>query len=66
MRLIRHLGISNARPEHLEQAQEIVPVVCVQNRYSVDFGRVNDEMLRACGEQSFAFVPFFAITAAGR
>jgi pyridoxine 4-dehydrogenase len=64
--LIRHLGISNARPEHLMQAQQIAPVVCVQNRYGVDFGRVNDEMLRTCGEQGIAFVPFFAITATGR
>ena len=64
--LIRHLGISNARLEHLAQAQKIAPVVCVQNRYGVDFGRVNDEMLRTCGEQGIAFVPFFAVTATGR
>jgi aryl-alcohol dehydrogenase-like predicted oxidoreductase len=64
--LIRHLGISNVRPQHLAQAQEIAPVVCVQNRYGVDFGRVNDEMLRTCGEQGIAFVPFFAVTATGR
>jgi pyridoxine 4-dehydrogenase len=64
--LIRHLGISNVRPHHLAQAQEIAPVVCVQNRYGVDFGRVNDELLRACGEQGIAFVPFFALAATGR
>jgi aryl-alcohol dehydrogenase-like predicted oxidoreductase len=64
--LIRHLGLSNARPQHLAQAQQIAPVVCVQNRYGVDFGRVNDEMLRTCGERGIAFVPFFALTATGR
>ncbi len=64
--MIRHLGLSNVRVHHLAQAQEIAPVVAVQNRYSVDFGRVNDEMLRVCGEQGIAFVPFFAVTAAGR
>jgi pyridoxine 4-dehydrogenase len=64
--LIRHLGLSNARPEHLAQALEIAPVVCVQNAYGVDFRRHNDAMLRLCGEQGIAFVPFFAITAAGR
>ena len=31
--LIRHLGVSNAQPEHLAQAQAIAPVVCVQNSY---------------------------------
>src|ERR1700689_1320928 len=35
--LIRHLGISGVTPEHLAQAQEIAPVVCVQNPY--DTGR---------------------------
>ena len=64
--MIRHLGLSNVRLHHLAQAQEIAPVVAVQNRYGVGFGRVNDEMLRVCGEQDIAFVPFFAVTATGR
>lgn len=64
--LIRHLGLSNVRTEHLVQAQQIAPVVAVQNRYGVGFGRVNDEILSACGEQGIAFVPFFALTAAAR
>ena len=33
--LIRHLGVSNARPEHLAQARQIAPVVCVQNSYGL-------------------------------
>jgi pyridoxine 4-dehydrogenase len=64
--LIRHLGLSNVRVEHLDQAQAIAPVVCVQNRYGIDFGRVNDEMLRICGERGIAFVPFFSLTGSGR
>ncbi|WP_370017374.1 oxidoreductase [Planotetraspora sp. GP83] len=64
--LIRHLGISNAKPERLAEAQAIAPVVCVQNRYGIDAGREDDEFLRACGEQGVAFVPFFAIAGAGR
>jgi aryl-alcohol dehydrogenase-like predicted oxidoreductase len=64
--LIRHLGLSNVRAQHLSQAQEIAPVVAVQNRYGVDFGRVNDALLNTCGEQGIAFVPFFALTGTGR
>jgi aryl-alcohol dehydrogenase-like predicted oxidoreductase len=64
--LIKHLGLSNVRIEHLAQAQEIAPVVAVQNRYGVGFGRVNDAMLETCGAQGIAFVPFFAVTATGR
>ena len=64
--LIRHLGISNARPEHLEQARRIAPVVCVQNSYGLGHRPQQDALLRACGELGLAFVPFFAIAAAGR
>ncbi|MEO3745769.1 oxidoreductase [Plantactinospora sp. B5E13] len=64
--LIRHLGISNVRPEHLDQAQAIAPVVCVQNPYGIDYRRNHDNFVRVCGERGVAFVPFFAIAAAGR
>ncbi|MEU4493746.1 oxidoreductase [Streptomyces sp. NPDC023998] len=63
--LVRHLGISGARPKHLAQAQEIAPVVCVQNRYSLD-APGGDEMLRACAAHGIAFVPFFSIAGKGR
>ncbi|MFD8821874.1 aldo/keto reductase [Streptomyces sp. NPDC059605] len=63
--LVRNLGISGARPEHLDQAQEIAPVVCVQNRYGIDVPG-GDEMLRACAERGIAFVPFFSIAGEGR
>jgi len=64
--LIRHLGLSSVRQEHLAQAQEIAPVVAVSNRYAVDFGRVNDELVDSCREQDIAFVPYFALTGEGR
>jgi pyridoxine 4-dehydrogenase len=64
--LIRHLGISNVKLHHLAQAQAIAPVVAVQNRYGIDFGRINDEMLHTCGRQGIAFVPFFALAGTGR
>jgi aryl-alcohol dehydrogenase-like predicted oxidoreductase len=64
--LIRHLGLSNVRVDHLDQAQEIAPVVCVQNSYSIDNNRGDDELLRVCGERGIAFVPFFAIAGAQR
>ena len=65
--LIRHLGVSGVRPEHLAEAQAIAPVVCVQNAYSiVDRRPESRELLRACSEQGIAFVPFFAIAGTGR
>jgi len=42
-------------------------VVCVQNRYGIGLRRpADDEILRTCGEQGIAFVPFFAIAGEGR
>jgi aryl-alcohol dehydrogenase-like predicted oxidoreductase len=38
----------------------------VQNRYGIDFGRVNDAVLAACAQRGIAFVPFFSIAGAGR
>jgi pyridoxine 4-dehydrogenase len=61
--LIRHLGVSAIRPEHLAQAQAIAPVVCVQNAYSLDRrNTVANDMVEICREQGIAFVPFFAIS----
>ena len=64
--LIRHLGLSNIRPQHLAQAQAIAPVVCVQNTYGVDTRRTQDQFVRTCGDQGVAFVPFFAIAGDAR
>ncbi|GAB4059888.1 aldo/keto reductase [Catellatospora paridis] len=64
--LIRHLGLSNIRPQHLPQAQAIAPVVSVQNLYGVDTWRRHDEFLRVCGEQGVAFVPFYSVAGEGK
>lgn len=60
--LVRHLGISGVEPRHLAEAQAVAPVVSVQNRYALDRPEPGtDELLRLCGEQGIAFVPFFAV-----
>ena len=38
----------------------------MQNSYGLGHRPQQDQLLRACGEQGVAFVPFFAIAAAGR
>jgi pyridoxine 4-dehydrogenase len=64
--LIRHLGLSNVRLDHLDEAQAIAPVVCVQNSYAIDHNRTDDELVTTCAERGVAFVPFFAIAGAHR
>ncbi|MFI6700162.1 oxidoreductase [Streptomyces sp. NPDC050509] len=63
--LIRHLGVSNVTAEQLAEARAIAPVVCVQNAYGIG-APDGDALLRLCGEQGIAFVPFFAIAGQGR
>jgi aryl-alcohol dehydrogenase-like predicted oxidoreductase len=65
--LVRHLGLSNIRPEHLAQAQAVAPVVCVQNSFWLGFRTSSqDSQLATFGAQGIAYVPFFAIAGAGR
>jgi len=54
---IRHIGLSNVNVEQLERAQQIVPIVSVQNRYNVG-DRKSEEVLRACQENGLAFFPW--------
>ncbi|MFC7876564.1 oxidoreductase [Isoptericola sp. NPDC057391] len=61
--LVRHVGVSNVLPEQLDEALEITPVVCVQNRYGLT-ERDDDGLLARCGELGIAFVPFFSMGAA--
>src|SRR4051812_11818610 len=63
--LIRHLGLSNVRLDHVLEASAIAPVVCVQNSFSLD-NRRDDILLQACADRGIAYVPFFAIAGAGR
>jgi aryl-alcohol dehydrogenase-like predicted oxidoreductase len=64
--LIRHLGLSNITSAHLAEARTIAPVVCVQNPYGLGASPEDTALLRTCGEEGIAFVPFYAIAGAGR
>ncbi|MFF8278501.1 aldo/keto reductase [Streptomyces lateritius] len=64
--LIRHLGLSNITPDHLDEARAIAPVVCVQNPYGIGVRPEQDAFVRTCGEKGVAFVPFYAIAGVGR
>ena len=61
---VRHVGLSNVGVEHLRRAQEIVPIVSVQNRYSVT-ARDSEAVLGTCQEQGLGFIPWFPLDAGG-
>ncbi len=55
---IRHIGLSEVTPAQIEEAQKIVPIVSVQNRYSLS-DRRNEETLAWCDKQGIAFLPWY-------
>ena len=58
--LIRHLGLSTVSLDQLAEAQQVAPVVCVQNFYNIA-NRADDGVLAATAEQRIAFVPYFPL-----
>jgi pyridoxine 4-dehydrogenase len=57
---IRHVGLSNVSVDQLRRAQEIVPVVSVQNRYNLA-DRAHDDVVDECGRQAVAFLPWYPL-----
>jgi aryl-alcohol dehydrogenase-like predicted oxidoreductase len=57
---IRHIGLSNVTVEEIERAQQIVPVVSVQNHYNVG-DRASEDELRFCEEAGLAFLAYFPL-----
>jgi aryl-alcohol dehydrogenase-like predicted oxidoreductase len=61
---IRHIGLSQVSVPQIEHAQTIVPVVSVQNRYSLA-DRGSEDVLKYSEEHKIVFIPWFPL-AAGR
>ena len=62
---IRHVGVSNVSEAQLREAQRIVPVVSVQNRYNVT-DRSAQQVLDVCEQESLVFLPWAPVQEAGR
>jgi aryl-alcohol dehydrogenase-like predicted oxidoreductase len=57
---IRHIGISNVSAAQLRAAQQITPVVSVQNRYNVA-DRNSESIVDTCELEQIAFLPWAPI-----
>ena len=55
---IRHIGLSEVTPAEIEAAEKIVPIVSVQNRYSLA-DRRHEETLNYCDRRGIAFLPWY-------
>jgi aryl-alcohol dehydrogenase-like predicted oxidoreductase len=61
---IKHIGLSEVSVRQIEHARTIVPIVSVQNRYSVT-DRGSEDVLKYCEKEKMGFIPWFPL-AAGR
>jgi pyridoxine 4-dehydrogenase len=59
---IRHIGLSEVTPEQIEEAEKIVPIVSIQNRYSLG-DRRHEETLNYCERRGIGFLPWYPINA---
>jgi pyridoxine 4-dehydrogenase len=57
---ILHIGLSEVTPAEIEQAQQIVPIASVQNRYSLA-DRRHEQTLTWCEQHDIAFLPWYPI-----
>ena len=59
---IRHIGLSEVTVPQIRRAQAIVPIVSVQNRYSVS-DRGSEDVLEYCEQEGIGFIPWFPLAA---
>jgi aryl-alcohol dehydrogenase-like predicted oxidoreductase len=55
---IRHIGLSEVIPAEIEEAEKIVPIVTIQNRYSLA-DRRHEETLTFCERRGIGFLPWY-------
>ncbi len=57
---IRHVGLSNVNEEQFRTAEQIVPIVSIQNRYNVT-DRSSETIVDLCEQEQLAFLPWAPI-----
>jgi pyridoxine 4-dehydrogenase len=57
---VRHVGLSEVSVRQLTEAQAIMPVVSVQNRYNLT-DRASGDVLRYCELHGIAFIPWLPV-----
>lgn len=59
---IRHIGLSEVKPEEVEQANKTARIVSVQNQYNISH-REHEETLNYCEQHGLAFIPWYPVAA---
>jgi pyridoxine 4-dehydrogenase len=59
---VKYIGLSEVSVAQIKNSQNIVPIVSVQNRYSVT-DRGSEDVLKFCEEENIGFIPWFPLAA---
>jgi aryl-alcohol dehydrogenase-like predicted oxidoreductase len=66
---VRHVGLSNVTLDELARAQQIVPIVTVQNHYNLATRQSermtvaeSEQMIDTCAQQGIGFIPWAPLT----
>ena len=62
---IRHVGLSNVTETQLREAQRIVPIVSIQNRFNVT-DRRSESLVDLCEQEDMVFLPWAPLQESGR
>jgi pyridoxine 4-dehydrogenase len=62
---IRHVGVSNVSEAQLREAERIVPIVSIQNRFNVT-DRESEPLIDLCEQEDMVFLPWAPIQEAER
>ena len=59
---IRHVGLSEVKPNEIDQAAKIVKIVSVQNQYNIG-DRRHEDVVKYCEQHQLAFIPWYPVAA---
>jgi pyridoxine 4-dehydrogenase len=59
---IKHIGLSEVTVSQIKHARTVVPIVTIQNRYSV-VDRAAEDVLDYCERENIGFIPWFPLAA---
>jgi pyridoxine 4-dehydrogenase len=57
---IRHVGLSEVKPEEIDRARKVIKIVSVQNQYNLA-DRQHEDVLQYCEKHNLAFIPWFPV-----
>jgi aryl-alcohol dehydrogenase-like predicted oxidoreductase len=59
---IHHVGLSEVKPDEIDQARKVIDIVSVQNQYNIS-DRKHEDVLEYCEKNNLAFIPWFPVAA---